>query len=110
MTSTEPYEPTLSVVVPAFNEEQTIPHVIEKLLVVPSLLEIIVVDDASQDGTFAIVQRLQPTTPQLRILRHPQNMGKTAALKTGFAASSGEIVIVQDADLEYDPAEIQSVI
>jgi glycosyltransferase involved in cell wall biosynthesis len=104
------YEPKLSVVVPAFNEEATVANVIEKLLLVPSLQEIIVVDDASNDRTFSILQMLQATTPQLRLLRHPQNMGKTAALKTGFAASVGEIVIVQDADLEYDPAEIQNVI
>jgi glycosyltransferase involved in cell wall biosynthesis len=100
----------LSVIVPAFNEEATIAAVIEKLLGVPSLLEIIVVDDASTDRTFSIVQALRATTPQLRLLRQSENMGKTAALKTGFAASVGDIVIVQDADLEYDPAEIQDVI
>jgi glycosyltransferase involved in cell wall biosynthesis len=103
-------EAKLSVIVPAFNEEATIIEVIRKLLDIPSLLEIIVVDDASTDRTWAVVQALQATTPQLRLLRHIENQGKTAALKTGFAASAGEIVIVQDADLEYDPAEIQDVI
>lgn len=110
MSTPVQYEPKLSVIVPAFNEEATVAHVIERLLVVPSLQEIIVVDDASEDRTFSIIQSLQVTHPCLRLLRHPQNMGKTAALKTGFAASVGEIVIVQDADLEYDPAEIQNVI
>lgn len=110
MSSFVQYEPKLSVVVPAFNEEATVVEVVRSLLGVPSLLEIIVVDDASSDRTFSIVQTLQATTPQLRLLRHAGNMGKTAALKTGFAASIGEIVIVQDADLEYDPTEIQNVI
>jgi glycosyltransferase involved in cell wall biosynthesis len=110
MSFSTQHEPTLSVIVPAFNEEATVAHVIEKLLLIPSLLEIIVVDDASTDRTGSIVQTIQASTPQVRLIRHPQNKGKTAALKTGFAASSGEIVIVQDADLEYDPAEIQGVI
>src|SRR3954447_15082148 len=110
MTSPVQYEPKLSVIVPAFNEEATVAEVVQSLLRVRSLQEVIVVDDASTDGTFSVVEALQPTTPQLRLLRHPRNMGKTAALKTGFAASVGEIVIVQDADLEYDPAEIQDVI
>src|SRR5438270_10570770 len=110
MSSSVQYEPKLSVVVPAFNEEATVAEVVRNLLEVPALLEIIVVDDASTDRTFSIVQALQATTPQLRLLRHAQNMGKTAALKTGFAASVGEVVIVQDADLEYDPTEIQNVI
>ena len=110
MSSFGQHEPKLSVIVPAFNEEATVVEVIQKLLRVPSLLEVIVIDDASTDLTFSVVQSLQATIPHLRLLRHPQNMGKTAALKTGFAASVGEIVIVQDADLEYDPSEIQSVI
>lgn len=110
MSSFAPHKPKLSVIVPAFNEEATVAEVVRRLLGVPSLLEIIVVDDASTDRTFPIVQELQATTPQLRLLRHPHNMGKTAGLKTGFAASVGEIVIVQDADLEYDPSEIQNVI
>ncbi len=110
MSPSVPNKPKLSVIVPAFNEEATVAGVIRRLLEVPSLLEIIVVDDASTDRTFAIVQALQATTPQLRVLRHPRNMGKTEGLKTGFAASTGEVVIVQDADLEYDPSEIQNVI
>jgi len=110
MSSFVPPKPKLSVIVPAFNEEATVADVVQHLLSVPSLLEIIVVDDASTDRTFEIVQALQATTPQLQLLRHPHNMGKTASLKTGFAASAGEIVIVQDADLEYDPSEIQNVI
>jgi glycosyltransferase involved in cell wall biosynthesis len=100
----------LSVVVPAFNEEGTIAEVIRKLLSVPYLREIIVVDDCSTDRTLEIVEQLATEHDQIRTLRHARNGGKTEALKTGFAASVGEIVIVQDADLEYDPAEIIDVI
>lgn len=101
---------TLSVVVPVYNEERTIASVIEKLLIVPHLLEIVVVDDCSSDRTPQITQQLAGTYQQLRVIRHDQNRGKSVALKTGFAATRGQIVIVQDADLEYDPSEIKDVI
>ncbi|MBV9937866.1 MAG: glycosyltransferase family 2 protein [Acidobacteriaceae bacterium] len=100
----------LSVVVPAYNEQSTIALVIQKLLLVPNLLEIIVVDDCSTDNTYSIAQQLERQHNQIVVLRHEKNAGKTAALKTGFRATKGSIVIVQDADLEYDPAEISSVI
>jgi glycosyltransferase involved in cell wall biosynthesis len=100
----------LSVIVPAFNEEPTLAKVVDKLLAVPYLREIIIVDDCSTDGTARIAEQLARTHPQVRTLRHARNAGKTAALKTGIAATQGEIVIVQDADLEYDPAEIINVI
>jgi glycosyltransferase involved in cell wall biosynthesis len=104
-------DPQLSVIVPAFNEEKTILEVLgalEKAL--PAGHEIIVVDDGSADGTAAIVEKYAGRHRSVRLIRHPQNRGKTAALVTGFAASTGQIVIVQDADLEYDPAEIADVI
>ena len=100
----------LSVVVPAFNEERTISKVIEKLLSVEGLLEIIVVDDYSTDRTGAICQQMAQLDARVRYFRHERNSGKTAALKTGIAGSRGEIVMVQDADLEYDPAEIPELI
>jgi glycosyltransferase involved in cell wall biosynthesis len=100
----------LSVVVPAFNEEATIGTVIRRLLAVPELREIIVVDDGSTDRTSEIAQILAAQHDTVRVLRHERNLGKSAALRSGFAASSGEIVIVQDADLEYDPSEINDVI
>jgi glycosyltransferase involved in cell wall biosynthesis len=100
----------LSVVVPAYNEEATLARVVEKLLLVPCLLEIVIVDDCSSDRTPQIAQHLGALHHQVRVLSHQRNSGKTAALKTGFAASSGEVVIVQDADLEYDPSEIKDVI
>jgi glycosyltransferase involved in cell wall biosynthesis len=101
----------LSVIVPAYNEETTLADVIGQVIaVVPSLLEIIIVDDCSTDQTGEIAQRLAATHPQVHFVRHEKNSGKTAALRTGFSLSKGSIVIVQDADLEYDPAEIQDVI
>jgi glycosyltransferase involved in cell wall biosynthesis len=100
----------LSVVVPAFNEEATITKVLRDVLAVPHLLEIIVVDDCSTDHTFELASRVATAHPLIKVLRHAKNGGKTEALKTGFAASRGDIVIVQDADLEYRPSEIATVI
>ncbi len=100
----------LSVVIPAFNEESTLGAVVRRVLLVPNLLEVIIVDDCSQDKTGAIAEALSRLHPKVRVLRQPVNRGKTEAVKAGFALTRGEIVIVQDADLEYDPAEIADVI
>lgn len=100
----------LSVVVPAYNEQSTLALVVQKLLLVPNLLEIVIVDDCSTDKTYSIAQQLARQYDKIVVLRHEKNAGKTAALKTGFHATKGSVVIVQDADLEYDPAEISSVI
>jgi len=100
----------LSVVVPAYNEEATIAGVIRNLISVPHLLEIVVVDDGSSDHTYDIASTLAQQYSEVRVLRQHRNAGKTAALKAGFAATRGDIVLVQDADLEYDPGEIQDLI
>jgi glycosyltransferase involved in cell wall biosynthesis len=100
----------LSVVVPAYNEESTIEGVVEKLLRIPQLLEVIIVDDASSDRTPQVSQRIAAAHTRVRVARHDRNCGKTQALKTGFEMTTGEIVIIQDADLEYDPDEIPLVI
>jgi len=104
------YPACLSVVVPVYNEETTLRAVVGKLLDVPCLLDIIIVDDCSSDGTSELARQLSDAHQQVRVVRHTRNSGKTAALKTGFALTTGQIVIVQDADLEYDPADIYGVI
>jgi glycosyltransferase involved in cell wall biosynthesis len=101
---------TLSIVVPAFNEEATLARVVEKLIHVPYLFEIVIVDDCSTDKTLEIARQLAAKYPQVRALTHQRNRGKTDALRTGFAETKGDIVIVQDADLEYDPGEMKEVI
>jgi glycosyltransferase involved in cell wall biosynthesis len=103
-------EPMLSIVVPAYNEEATLSEIAMRLLAVPIAEEIVIVDDCSTDGTPAIADRLAAEHPRIRVTHHSVNRGKTEALKTGFALTTGQIVIVQDADLEYDPAEISDVI
>lgn len=102
--------PYLSVVVPAYNEERTLGTVIRKLVHLPQLREIVIVDDCSKDRTPEIARQLSEEHPQVKVVRHEVNSGKTEALKTGFQHTTGEIVIVQDADLEYDPTEIPSLI
>jgi glycosyltransferase involved in cell wall biosynthesis len=104
------YPACLSVVVPVYNEQATLGEVVRKLLDVPCLLEIIVVDDCSTDGTGQEAQQLAERYPQVRVVHHERNAGKTAALRSGFALTTGQVVIVQDADLEYDPSEIFGVI
>ncbi len=96
---------------PAYNEEATLDKVVRQVLqVVPHLLEIVIVNDGSKDRTREIADALAAFDSRVRAIHQPRNMGKTQALITGFAATRGDIVIVQDADLEYDPAEIADVI
>ena len=95
----------LSVVIPVYNEVATIDRLISTVLDVDVEKEIIVVDDHSTDGTRQLLDALAASHDNIRVLHHDQNRGKGAALRTGFAQARGRFVIVQDADLEYDPAE-----
>ena len=93
----------LSVVMPVFNENQTLREIVARVLPAHPDLELICVDDGSTDGTREILRELQAHNPAVRVIEQPKNRGKGAALRTGFQAATGEFVIIQDADLEYDP-------
>jgi dolichol-phosphate mannosyltransferase len=102
----------VSVIVPVFNEEETIAQVLELLSRVALELEVVVVDDASTDRTWEILQelRLQEPYSAYRFVRHAENHGKGVGLRTGFALVSGDLVTIQDADMEYDPQEIPALV
>src|SRR3990172_6623168 len=102
-------DPLVSVVMPVFNERATIEEIIARVLAVPLRIELIVVDDGSTDGTRDVLQSLATTRP-FTLLLQPKNAGKGAALRRGFAAVTGEVVVIQDADLEYSPEEFPQLI
>jgi len=102
-------DPLLSVVMPVFNERATIDEIIRRVLAVPVRKELIVVDDCSTDGTRDLLKDLQPRHG-FRLILQDRNHGKGAALRRGFAEVAGDIVLVQDADLEYSPEEYPDLI
>ena len=107
-TSDETADPRfrmLSVIVPVFNERSTVAEIVRRMRSVelPIEREIVVVDDGSDDGTGAVLTQLRDST--VRVIAHPQNRGKGAAIRTGLESATGDLVLVQDADLEYDPED-----
>lgn len=102
-----------TIVIPSYNEMRTLPSVLETLGGVPLEKEVIVVDDGSVDGTREWVEKsiaARKFPYELRLIKHERNRGKGGALITGFGAASGDIAIVQDADLEYDPSQIPALV
>ena len=97
--------PCLSVVMPVFNEATTVADIVKVVLAQRPVQQLVIVDDASVDGTAEVLKALASGDPRVKLLQHKQNQGKGAALRTGFTQATAPIVIVQDADLEYDPAE-----
>ena len=96
----------LSVLVPVYNEEAGLEELLRRVAAVPLDLEIIVVDDCSSDRTPEILATLQQEIPSLRVIRHPQNRGKGAGIRTAMQAASGDCLVIQDGDLEYDPSDL----
>jgi glycosyltransferase involved in cell wall biosynthesis len=102
---TEPNRRCLSVVMPVYNEAATVAEMVRRVLQQETVQELIIVDDGSSDGTLEVLRKLAAEEGRIRLLSHDVNRGKGAALRTGFKEAGAEVVVVQDADLEYDPAE-----
>jgi len=98
-------EPCLTAVMPVYNEAATVAGVVATVLAQRPVRELIVVDDCSQDGTWSQLQELAKSDPRILLIRHEVNRGKGAALRTGIQQATSEILVIQDADLEYDPSE-----
>lgn len=102
--------PALSVLMPVYNERATVAEILRRVRAVPLPLEVVVVDDGSTDGTREILAALAVEDPSLRVIFHERNQGKGAAIRTAIGQARGEICIVQDADLEYDPGDYPALI
>lgn len=108
--TTSPAGGALTVVMPVYNERDTLEAIVRRVRDVPLKIELLCVDDGSTDGSRDILARLESEGMVDRVILHDRNQGKGRALATGFAAASGNVVIIQDADLEYDPSEYRKLL
>ena len=97
--------PLLSIVIPVYNEREWVAELVRRVLEQPFRMELILIDDGSTDGTRDILPTLAEEHEAVRVLMHDVNQGKGAALRTGFADAKGDVIVIQDADLEYDPRD-----
>ncbi len=100
----------VSIVMPVFNEVATVANVVAVVFKQPCVVELIAVDDCSTDGTWDVLQKLAAADPRIKVSHHAVNQGKGAALRTGISQATGALVLIQDADLEYDPHEYETLI
>jgi glycosyltransferase involved in cell wall biosynthesis len=100
----------LSVLIPIYNEATTIEHVVDRVRQIPASTEIIAVDDASKDGSGDVLERLRAAGKVDQLVRHPHNRGKGAAIRSGITHATGDVVVIQDADLEYDPLDLPTLL
>jgi glycosyltransferase involved in cell wall biosynthesis len=110
MKSNDDIEPCISVIMPVYNESVTVAKIVELVLAQSQVGQLVIVDDGSKDGTWEQLEPLAQSDSRIKLIRQEVNQGKGAALRTGIAHATSEIVIIQDADLEYDPQEYSRLI
>ncbi len=109
-TTAPPMMPTLAVIIPAYNEHKTLREILDTVRAVPVVTEIVVVDDCSTDGTADLLRAMAREDPALKVVYHDRNQGKGAAIITGLKHAASEVVVIQDADLEYEPNQLTELL